>query len=58
MQDITDITWSPSASDCLTIPIQKKAVIMALARSRTADTAKVIFDDVIAGKGRGLNILL
>jgi Cdc6-like AAA superfamily ATPase len=31
---------------------------MALTRSRIGETANAIFDDIVKGKGRGLNILL
>ena len=65
MDDIRFIDWSTLPFDCLTIPAKKKEVIVAVAqrhlghlcengRSGTPDA----FDDVVEGKGRGINILL
>lgn len=58
MEDIRDIDWSALPFNSLTIPAQKKEVIMAVTRSRMDQTASATFDDVIEGKGRSLNILL
>ena len=56
--DTQDIAWSPSPFQCLTIPLEQKEVILALAESRSGLVAGVPFDDFVAGKGRGLNVLL
>ncbi len=58
IEDIRKIDWSPLAFDSLTIPAQKKEAIVALARSRIGEPTSATFDDVVEGKGRGLNILL
>ena len=66
MDDIRPIDWSTLPFDCLTIPATKKEVIMAVAQrhlgyicenGRSINTADA-FDDVVEGKGRGINILL
>lgn len=56
--DIEDIQWSSSPFDCLTIPDEQKEVIIALAETRLGLVPSVPFDDFVAGKGRGLNVLL
>lgn len=56
--DIEDITWSSSPFECLTIPDEQKEVIVALAETRLGLVPSVPFDDFVAGKGRGLNVLL
>jgi hypothetical protein len=56
--DNSEISWSPVPFDCLTIPSEKKDVIMALAQNRMGRTVATRFDDFVAGKGRGLNVLL
>ena len=56
--DIEDIQWSSSPFDCLTIPDDQREVVIALAESRLGLIPSVPFDDFVAGKGRGLNILL
>jgi hypothetical protein len=56
--DISEISWSPVPFDCLTIPSEKKDVIMALAQNRIGRTVITQFDDFVARKGRGLNVLL
>lgn len=68
MEDIKGIDWSTSPFDSLTIPAQKKEVIMALTQSRMGQPSEsesessvnisAPFDDVVEGKGRGINILL
>ena len=66
MDDIRPIDWSPLPFACLTIPAGKKEVIVAVTQSRLGQlcedgrpvsTSKG-FDDVVKGKGRGINILL
>ena len=56
--DINDIDWSSSPFDCLTIPNEQKEVIIALAEIRLGLVPSIPFDDFVAGKGRGLNVLL
>lgn len=59
--DIEEIQWSSDPFNCLVIPEDDREVIMALveARNRHIGQEPVSeFDDVVAGKGRGLNILL
>ena len=58
MAGINDIEWSPILFKCLTIPDEKKAVIMALAETRMCRETSVRFDDFVRGKGRGLTLLL
>ena len=66
MDDIRPIDWSTLPFDCLTIPATKKEVITAVTQrhlghiwehGRSVSTADA-FDDVVEGKGRGINILL
>jgi hypothetical protein len=56
--DISDIEWSPLPFDCLAIPSEKRDVIMALAEHRLDKVPSVQFDDFVAGKGQGMNVLL
>lgn len=42
----------------LTVPEDKKKVIKSLAESRVSTRYEGTFDDMIAGKGRGVIILL
>lgn len=66
MEDIKPIEWSSTLLDRLSLPAQKKNAIKAITQSRLsrADVEKQPnrspkgFDDVVAGKGRGINILL
>jgi hypothetical protein len=57
--DIEEIEWSSLPFNSLTISGEQRDVIVALVEARDGlSDPSVIFDDVIAGKGRGLNILL
>jgi hypothetical protein len=66
VEDIKSINWSALPFDSLTIPAQKKEVIMAITQSRMGRLSEgessvdisPPFDDVVEGKGRGINILL
>ncbi|KAK5099459.1 hypothetical protein LTS08_006041 [Lithohypha guttulata] len=66
VEDIKPIEWSSTLLDRLSLPAQKKNAIKAITQSRLsrADVEKQPnrspkgFDDVVAGKGRGINILL
>jgi hypothetical protein len=54
--DIEDIKWSPSPYACLSISDEQRDVIMALVEARLDPS--VAFDDFVAGKGKGLIMLL
>jgi hypothetical protein len=56
--DIKDIKWSLLPFANLTIPDEQRKVIMALAETHMGQVPGVGFDDFVAGKGRGLNVLL
>ena len=65
MDDIRSIEWSTLPFDCLTIPAKTKEVIVAVAQKHLGHLCKKgrsstpnAFDDVVKGKGRGINILL
>jgi len=66
VEDTKSIDWSALPFDSLTIPAQKKEVIMAVTQSRMGQLNEgessvniaAPFDDVVEGKGRGINILL
>jgi len=54
--DIKDIKWSSLPYDCLSISDEQRDVIMALVEARL--NPSMVFDDFVAGKGKGLNMLL
>jgi hypothetical protein len=56
--DVHEIEFSNSPFNMLTIPASKKKVIKSLTESRVSDTSGAGFDDVIAGKGQGVVVLL
>ena len=61
--DIEDIQWSSDSFDGLVIPDEDRDIIMALVEARNGPCDRAAqdsfqFDDIITGKGRGLNILL
>jgi hypothetical protein len=56
--DIKDIEWSDSLFNCLSIPDEQIDAIMALAETCMGKDQDFPFDDFVAGKGRGLIILL
>jgi hypothetical protein len=60
VDDIRDIEWQPGALSHLQIPLKKKKALRALleAHMRRASTSSFSFDDLIAGKGLGFNVLL
>ena len=66
VDDVEEITWDPSMFDSLTIPNDIKGILMAVAENRLREpttkegsqSASARFDDFVAGKGRGLNVLL
>src|SRR2546423_12228580 len=55
---IGDIQWNVSAIGGLIIPDEKKEVVLALAETQTRESEGLAFDDVVEGKGQGLNMLL
>ncbi|KAJ6122759.1 hypothetical protein N7512_005224, partial [Penicillium capsulatum] len=55
---LTDVQWSPGSFECLKIPSKTKALLSSLAKTRLDLVPTLPFDDIIDGKGRGLNILL
>ncbi|KAM5500812.1 hypothetical protein McaMca56_002663 [Microsporum canis] len=58
VEDISDIKWAHSLFKSLTIPDEQRAILMALARTRMGVVPAIPFDDFVAGKGRGLSVLL
>jgi hypothetical protein len=54
MADISNIDWSPSPYDGLTIPDEKKGVLMALAESRIGRENSTLSDD--AGGRHGCDV--
>jgi hypothetical protein len=59
--DIEEIRWSCDAFARLAIPDSDREVIMAFVEARQGGMCQatgIEFDDIIPGKGRGLNILL
>ncbi|KAJ5117325.1 hypothetical protein N7448_010957 [Penicillium atrosanguineum] len=55
---LRDVAWSPESFDCLEIPSDTKTLLLSLAKTRLGLIPTVPFDDVIDGKGQGLNVLL
>ncbi|RAK99860.1 uncharacterized protein BO80DRAFT_477336 [Aspergillus ibericus CBS 121593] len=55
---LKDIDWSPESFDCLQILLEMKTLLMSMVKTRLGLIPTVPFDDVIDGKGQGLNILL
>ncbi|KAJ5561153.1 ATPase AAA-type core [Penicillium sp. DV-2018c] len=55
---LRDVNWSPESFDCLQIPPENKTLLLSMAKTRLGLIPTVPFDDVIDGKGQGVNILL
>jgi hypothetical protein len=55
---LRDVVWSPESFNCLKIPSETKTILLSLAKTRLGMIPTVPFDDVIDGKGQGLNMLL
>lgn len=55
---LRDVDWSLESFNCLKIPSETKTLLLPLAKTRLGLIPTVPFDDVIDGKGQGLNILL
>ncbi|ETN39300.1 uncharacterized protein HMPREF1541_05523 [Cyphellophora europaea CBS 101466] len=53
---VEDIKWSSNAFENLVLPAQHKELVLALAQTQVGGGNA--FDDVIAGKGRGMILLL
>jgi hypothetical protein len=60
VDDIKDIKWQPEALAHLQIREKTKRAIQALleAHIKRASTNSFSFDDLIAGKGQGFNVLM
>ena len=56
--DIQDIRWESNLFDTVSMPADQKDLILSLAEARTQDVNIHPFDDIVPGKGRGLNVLL
>ncbi|KAL4929391.1 ATP-binding protein [Aspergillus undulatus] len=56
--NLHEAKWNPESFDCLKIPQDIKQILLSLATTRLGLTQAVPFDDIIEGKGRGINILL
>jgi hypothetical protein len=57
LSGIEDIKWNPSAFDSLVLPDRIKQNLKGLVSSHRFNAARTI-DDVIQGKGKGLNVVL
>ena len=55
---LRDVNWSPESFDCLQIPPENKTLLLSMAKTRLGMIPTIPFDDVIDGKGQGLNMLL
>lgn len=55
---LKDVQWAPELFDCLRIAPDTKKLLFSLAQTRLGLVPTMPFDDVIDGKGRGLNVLL
>ena len=53
---VAEIEWNTKAFDSLVLPPAQKELILTLSESQLAN--QQVFDDVIQGKGKGINILL
>lgn len=58
MDDLRDADWHSESFDCLKIPQNDKQLLLSLATTRLGLVPSLPFDDLIEGKGRGLNVLL
>lgn len=55
---IRDIEWDTLSFDCLVMPDEQKEMVLALAETHMGKVPTLPFDDVVEGKGQGLNVLL
>lgn len=58
VDDIKDIKWQPEALSHLQIREKTKRAIQALLQAHITSTNSFSFDDLIAGKGQGFNVLM
>ena len=58
VSNVEEIAWSNSPLDELRIAGDRKAMIKALTDSHLSRGSMDSFDDIVKGKGRGLNLLL
>lgn len=58
VDDIDKIQWSQTLFQDLTIPDEQRCSLMALAKTWMGLVPTLQFDDFVAGKGCGLNVLL
>lgn len=56
--NISDISWNPLPFQPLAIPPKQKKLIQALTTSHMSRATHCPFDNFVAGKGRGLIMLL
>ncbi|KAF5696898.1 AAA family [Fusarium globosum] len=55
---ISDITWTPSSYDDVKIPDAQKKAIWALTHTYFSGDTESGLEDIVQGKGRGINFLL
>jgi hypothetical protein len=55
---ISDITWMPSSYDDVKIPDAQKKAIWALTHTYFSGDTENGLEDIVQGKGRGINFLL
>ncbi|KAI2062046.1 hypothetical protein LOZ43_000795 [Ophidiomyces ophidiicola] len=58
VDDTRNIEWSPSLFKSLTSSDDQKLLLMALMRTQLGIVPSLPFDDLVTGKGKGLNVLL
>ena len=58
VQNISDIKWNANAFEALVIPPARKTLLEALVKQQSVHKTDAEIDDVIAGKGQGLVLLL
>ncbi|KAL4960860.1 P-loop containing nucleoside triphosphate hydrolase protein [Aspergillus stella-maris] len=56
--DLHKAKWNPESFNCLKIPQDTKQILLSRATACLGLTQTVPFNDIIEGKGRGINILL
>ncbi|KAI9748613.1 MAG: hypothetical protein M4579_007174 [Chaenotheca gracillima] len=54
--DVAAISWSPASFAQLALPSAQKDILLALAKARICSSPQNVFEDIVKGKGRGLNI--
>ncbi|KAI9750422.1 MAG: hypothetical protein M4579_006477 [Chaenotheca gracillima] len=56
--DVAAISWTPATFAQLALPPAQKDILLALAKARICSSPENVFDDIVKGKGQGLNVLL